>query len=84
MDTRRDVGMGKGLLGPGGAGEVAAGREATLRRYYGQGDRVSKEALWRRQPPLNVQGGGEILGEQVRKQWVLGSASSLQRPLPFC
>lgn len=30
--------------------------------------------VWREQPPLSVQAGGEILGEQVEEQWVLGSA----------
>lgn len=30
--------------------------------------------VWKEQPPLSVQAGGEILGEQVEEQWVLGSA----------
>lgn len=34
----------------------------------------SGKATWRGQPPLSVEAGGEILGEQVEEQWVLGSA----------
>lgn len=40
-------------------------------------DRVTEfsgKDTWRGQPPLSVEAGGEILGEQVEEQWVLGSA----------
>lgn len=41
------------------------------------------KAAWRGQPPLSVQAGGEILGEQVEEQWVLGQQKAT-RPLPVC
>lgn len=40
------------------------------------------KSAWRRQPPLSVLAGVGILGEQVRKQWVLRSVGSLQKLSP--
>lgn len=42
---------------------------------------LPRKVAWRRQPPLSVKVGVEILGEWVRKQWAHRSARGLYESL---